>query len=262
MKKYIITGTNGFIGSRLKQRLEQDDYTVWSIEKDDWPINNRDLDHNVLKCDGIFHVGAIADTTLQDPNEMLIYNYTYSKKIFDLAKKYNKKVVYSSSAAVYGTDGVPTNIYGWSKLLAEQYGDRTCRDRFVALRYFNVYGPGEEHKGKMASIAYQAWKKGDFKLFPGEPKRDFVYIDDIIDANIYAMDNWVCGIFEVGSGKAETFENLVDGMGIKYKYHTKDKIPGWYQFFTQANKNKFMPSWLPKYSILEGTKKYKKYLNG
>ena len=61
----------------------------------------------------------------------------------------------------------------------------------------------------MASIAYQAWKKGDFKLFPGEPKRDFVYIDDIIDANIHAMDNWVCGIFEVGSGKAETFESLV-----------------------------------------------------
>ena len=219
------------------------------------------MDHNVLKCDGIFHVGAIADTTLQDPNEMLIYNYTYSKKIFDLAKKYNKKVVYSSSAAVYGTDGVPTNIYGWSKLLAEQYGDRTCRDRFVALRYFNVYGPGEEHKGKMASIAYQAWKKGDFKLFPGEPKRDFVYIKDVVDATIYPLFNHVkSGIYEVGSGEARTFEDVLNLMGVKYRYRNEVDVPNGYQYFTKANKNEFMDGWSPIYNLEKGLKEYRDYL--
>lgn len=267
MKKYIVTGTDGFIGSRLKQRLEQDGHEVYNIEQHHWPMIEETLDQHIWKCDGIFHVGAIADTTLQDPNKMLYYNYTCSKKIFDLARKFNKKVVYSSSAAVYGTDDKPTNIYGWSKLLAEEYGVALFAKNvnFVALRYFNVYGPGESHKGKMASVAYQAWNEehlGNFKLFPGKPKRDFVYIDDVVDANIHAMDSWAYGVYEVGSGKAETFENLIDGMGVKYTYHNEDKIPSWYQFFTQANKEKFIPGWQPKYNILEGTKKYKEYLNG
>ena len=244
--------------------MEQAGHTVWGIEQNDWPMSDEDLDHDISKCDGIFHVGAIADTTLQDPNKMLYYNYTCSKKIFDLARKYNKKVVYSSSAAVYGTDGEPTNIYGWSKLLAEEYGVALFKKNinFVALRYFNVYGPGESHKGKMASVAYQSYLQGDFKLFPGEPKRDFVYINDVVDANIHAMENLgVHGVFEVGSGKAETFESLVGGMGIEWEYHTEDKIPGWYQFFTEANKRKFMPGWKPKYNVQKGTKKYRDWLD-
>lgn len=258
--KYIITGAKGFVGKAVLEALKsRGDYAL-QIHQDGGVYEEElALDNMVEQCDGIFHVGAISDTTLQDPTKMLYYNYTLSKKLFDLARKYDKKVVYSSSAACYGDgDGIPNNIYGWSKLLAEEYGLKAC-ELFVALRYFNVYGPGEEHKGKMASIAYQAWKGGKFKLFPGDIKRDFVYVEDVVHANLHAM-TLERGVFDVGTGKAETFESLVEGMEVSYKYHTEDKIPSWYQHFTQADKKKFMPGWKPNYNIIEGTKKYREYL--
>ena len=256
--KVLLTGHKGFIGSNLLNKLKKLGHYVYCLEKND-NYEELHLESMVKQCKVIFHVGAISDTTLQDPNEMLYYNYVLSKRIFDLARKHNVKVVYSSSAANYGDgNGVPNNIYGWSKLLAEEYGLRTC-EKFVALRYFNVYGPGEEHKGKMASVAYQAYQKGDFKLFPGNIKRDFVYIEDVVNANIYAS-TLERGLFDVGSGNAETFENLVGGVGIKYEYHTPDKIPVWYQWFTEADKEKFMPGWFPLYDVNLGTKKYKEYL--
>ena len=256
--KALLTGHKGFIGSNLLKKLKKLGHYAYCLERDGI-YEEYNLETIIKQCDIIFHVGAISDTTLQDANEMLYYNYTLSKRIFDLARKYNVKVVYSSSAANYGGgDGIPNNIYGWSKLLAEDYGLKAC-ERFVALRYFNVYGPGEEHKGKMASVAYQAWKAGEFKLFPGDIKRDFVYIDDVVDANIHAA-TLERGLFDVGSGNAETFESLVGGIGIDYEYHTPDKIPGWYQYFTQADKEKFMPGWQPKNNVKLGTKKYKDYL--
>ena len=231
----------------------------WTLEKDG-NYEELHLESIISRCDVIFHVGAISDTTLQDVNEMLYYNFTLSKMIFDLARKHDVKVVYSSSAANYGSgNGIPNNIYGWSKLLAEEYGLKAC-EKFVALRYFNVYGPGEEHKGKMASVAYQAWKAGKFKLFPGEISRDFVYVDDIVHANIHAA-TLERGVFDVGTAKAESFEVLVSGMSIPYEYHTEDKIPNWYQYFTQAEKDKFMPGWKPLYKISQGTELYRNYLN-
>ena len=258
----IVTGHKGFIGRRLVEHLKEYQWDVYPFDVD---MANalEQFETYVQSCDVIFHVGAISDTTLQDPNEMLYWNYSTSKIIFDLAQKYDKKVIYSSSAACYGKgDGIPTNIYGWSKLLAEEYGMKAC-DKFVALRYFNVYGPGEEDKGKMASVAYQAWKKGSFTLFPaavGKPiKRDFVYIADVIAANHLAVK---CdkGVYDVGTGKAESFEDLVGGMGIEYDYHDESKIPSWYQFYTQADKNKFMPGYEPMNNVKDSTRDYKKYL--
>ena len=112
----------------------------------------------------------------------------FSKVLVDHAYNLNKKIIYSSSAANEGSgNGIPNNIYGWSKLLAENYGIAKGGD-FIALRYFNVYGPGEEHKGKMASMAYQAYKKGEVYLFPGGPTRDFIYIEDVVKANITAVN--------------------------------------------------------------------------
>ena len=148
----------------------------------------------------------------------------------------------------------PTNIYGWSKQLAEEYGLK-ANEKFVALRYFNVYGPGEQHKGKMASVVYQAYKKGSFTLFPKNPKRDFIYIDDVVAANLAAfkLDR---GVFDVGYGEATPFEDLVSGMGIEFNYTTEDKIPGWYQFYTCADKNIRIPGWEPKYNVKQGTKNY------
>ena len=89
--------------------------------------------------DIIFHVGAISDTSLQDVAEMMRYNYSASKKLFDLAQAHHKKIIYSSSAACGWGGNEPSNVYGWSKLLAEDYGMAKC-DKFVSLRYFNVYG--------------------------------------------------------------------------------------------------------------------------
>ena len=254
--KIILTGAKGFIGSNVLKALKSRGDYVYQIhqDKNQWE-NDLELVNQVKNCDGIFHIGAISDTTLQDCNEMLYWNYTLSKKLFDLARKYDKKVVYSSSAATYGLgNGIPTNIYGWSKQLAEEYGLK-ANEKFVALRYFNVYGPGEQHKGKMASVAYQAYKKGSFTLFPKNPKRDFIYIDDVVAANLAAfkLDR---GVFDVGYGEATPFEDLVSGMGIEFNYTTEDKIPGWYQFYTCADKNIRIPGWEPKYNVKQGTKNY------
>tara|TARA_R110000787_G_scaffold66174_4_gene148770 strand:- start:4296 stop:5099 length:804 start_codon:yes stop_codon:yes gene_type:complete len=260
--KVLLTGSKGFIGSNLLKKFKELKWHVWEINVDESSNEAPEYAHleNIIEqCDGIFHVGAISDTTLHDCNKMLYYNYTLSKEIFDLARKHDKKVIYSSSAATYGLgDGLPTNIYGWSKKLAEEYGLKAC-ERFVALRYFNVYGPGEEHKGKMASVAYQAYKRGSFTLFPKKPLRDFVYIKDVVNANLAAfkLDR---GIFDVGYGTASSFEDLVSGMSIKFDYTTKDKIPGWYQYYTCANRDMRVPGWEPFYNVVDGTFDYLKQL--
>tara|TARA_R110001599_G_scaffold18476_2_gene72022 strand:+ start:903 stop:1715 length:813 start_codon:yes stop_codon:yes gene_type:complete len=260
--KVLLTGSKGFIGENLLNKFKKLKWYVWEINVDESTNEAPEYAHleNIIKqCDGIFHVGAISDTTLHDCNKMLYYNYTLSKDIFDLARKYDKKLIYSSSAATYGLgDGLPTNIYGWSKKLAEEYGLKSC-EKFVALRYFNVYGPGEYHKGKMASVAYQAYKKQSFTLFPTKPLRDFIYIDDVVEANLAAfkLDR---GIFDVGYGEPALFEDLVGGMGIKYDYTTKDKIPSWYQYYTCADKNIRIPGWEPEYDVKSGTKLYKNIL--
>ena len=259
--RYLVTGDRGFVGSNLLKKLDWRD--VETLEAD---IVNEDycfriLEDLVREVDIIFHIGAISDTTLQDSTEMLRYNYAFSKEMFDYAQKYGKKVIYSSSAACYGDGGgMPMNIYGWSKLMAEQYGMAKCDD-FVALRYFNVYGPGESHKGKMSSVALQSWNGEINKLFPQKPKRDFVYIDDVVDANLHAI-NSPKGVYEVGSGEARTFEDVLDNLGIDFSYHSSDKIPEWYQFYTKSDKSKWLPGWKPKYNLEDGIAKYREYLKG
>ena len=256
--KFLITGHKGFIGSNLLKQLSGN---VIKIEKDfldndDWKYLLRLY---IKSVDIIFHVGAISDTLLQDSTEMLKYNYVFSKELFDLAQKYKKKVIYSSSAACYGDgNGIPNNIYGWSKLLAEDYGMAVC-DNFISLRYFNVYGPGENKKGKMASVVFQSYTEGNFKLFPKNPKRDFVYVDDIVSANIHAIDS-PKGIYEVGSGEARTFEDVLDNMELLYSYHSEDKIPWWYQFYTKSDKSKWLHGWKPRYKLEDGIKKYLDYI--
>tara|TARA_R100001163_G_C5023200_1_gene165455 strand:- start:128 stop:913 length:786 start_codon:yes stop_codon:yes gene_type:complete len=259
--KIIITGWNGFIGRNVMKKLI-DDHECQLIDSDliDRPSWKNQLDFYVQNTDVILHIGAISDTTLQDSNEMLKYNYIFSKNLFDLAKKYNKKVIYSSSAANTGTDGTPSNIYGWSKLLAEQYGLALNFD-FVALRYFNVYGPGEERKGKMASVAYQSYQNGSFMLFPQKPKRDFVYVKDIVSATIYPLFNNIeSGVYEVGSGEARLFEDVLDLMEIPYEYKQEYEIPNWYQYHTKSDKSKWMPGWEPEYDLESGIKDYKDFL--
>ena len=255
--KALLTGYKGFVGNALHNKLKDIYDVTVCLEACDMHELNDEL---IKSVDVVFHVGAIADTSLQDEGEMLIYNYSFSVELFKLCQKYGKKVIYSSSAACYGDgDGKPKNIYGWSKLIAEEFGMAHC-DEFVALRYFNVYGPGECHKGKMASVAHQAYKKGKFRIFQKKPKRDFVYIEDIVNANLHAVDA-PKGVYEVGSGEARTFEDVLDLMEVHYMYHHERYIPKWYQFYTKSDESKWMPGWKPKYNIEKGLKEYKIYLD-
>jgi nucleoside-diphosphate-sugar epimerase len=154
---------------------------------------------------------------------------------------------------------LPSNLYGWSKYTAEQY---VISNGGVALRYFNVYGPGEEHKGKMASMAYQMFKAGEAKLFPGEPKRDFIYVDDVILANLHALVHY--GTFsgkkyDVGLGTAHSFEYIANELGVPYSYYETSAIPNGYQFYTCSNPRYWMPGWSPQYSLKTALRLCKTY---
>ena len=265
--KILVTGTKGFIGKNLYDQLFLLGHEVLRVEEDfyNYKYWKQALYKMINNCEYIFHVGAISDTSLQDAKRMFFFNYETSKVIIDYANRLGKKVIYSSSAANYGLgDGIPNNIYGWSKKLAEDYGI-AAGGQFVALRYFNVYGPGEEHKGKMSSIGYQAFLNKGIKLFPstnGEIKRDFIYVDDVIEANIDAMDPHIPrGVFDVGTANPVSFEEFVSNMGVKYDHTDPSDIPSWYQYYTKADENKWLPGWSPQCDIVEGCKKYLKYLN-
>ncbi len=213
----------------------------------------------------VFHVGACSDTLKQDVQFMMTRNYESTKVITDWCVQKNRKLIYSSSAANYGEYGkYPSNLYGWSKYTSEDY---VVKSGGIALRYFNVYGPGEEHKGKMASFLFQAYLKQKNRerifLFPGKPLRDFVYIKDVISANIHAstMYESLSGKFyEVSTGVASSFEEMLDIFGLKYEYSSGKLIPNGYQFLTRGDRNKWMKGWSPNFSLREGVTDYEKYL--
>lgn len=268
MKTFLVTGHKGFIGSNLKNTLVNLGHNVIGIDDEylteDWRLNLS----NILiseKYDGVFHVGACSDTLEKDVNYMMIRNYETTMVISDFCSQNNIPLIYSSSAANYGTNNQnPSNLYGWSKYVAEQY---VIKNGGIGLRYFNVYGPGEDNKGKMSSLAYQSYikhKNGEeIKLFPKKPQRDFVYVNDIVSANIFAFENFENNkgyYYEVGSGVANTFESVLDFMEIPYSYTEETLIPDGYQFFTQSDKIKWMKGWLPKWDLEQGIKNYKKHL--
>ena len=234
--KVLITGHKGFIGKNLYKQFIS---VIGIDEKYDESYINNFL--NIHQPDVVFHIGACSDTLATDIGFVMERNYLSTKWITDWCITNNKKIIYASSAAVYGFDGKkPSNLYGWSKLMGEDY---VVAKGGIALRYFNVYGPGEEHKGKMASMIYQNLNNTEIKLFPGKPKRDFVYIDDIVNANLYA------------------FETIFDNLELLYTYHNQSEIPKGYQFQTLSLEKKWMAGWKPKFNLKKGLKEYKKYLN-
>lgn len=267
--KYLVTGSKGFIGRNLINYLSNKNI----ISFDDEIFNVNFWDKNLINYldinnpDVIFHIGACSDTLESDVNFMMIRNYEATKILTDWAKKNNKILIYSSSAANYGeNNNYPSNLYGWSKYVSEDY---VISNGFIGLRYFNVYGPYEQHKNKMSSIINQVYffnKKNPnkhFKLFLGNPKRDFVYVDDIISANIFAFENFINlkgKYYEVGFGESRMFEDILKILNIKFEYDLEKNIPKGYQFYTCSSKNKWMPNWKPKYNLENGIKKYLLYL--
>tara|TARA_B110000014_G_scaffold264453_1_gene266237 strand:- start:6918 stop:7871 length:954 start_codon:yes stop_codon:yes gene_type:complete len=220
------------------------------------------------KVDYIFHQGACSDTTEWDCDFLLKNNFYFSKDILEFCLQNTIPLVYASSASVYGNEGNfkeerenerPINLYAYSKYIFDQLVRSNLNklsSQVVGLRYFNVYGPRESHKKNMASVAFhmhQQLSKGkDIELFgeydgfkAGKQSRDFIYVDDVIDVNIWFMRNQnASGIFNVGTGKSQTFDEVADAV-IKWNKKGKisyipfpENLKGSYQSYTQADISK------------------------
>ena len=247
----IVTGAAGFIGSKLVEGLNRcgitDVIAVDNLARADKFRNLADaeiadyLDQaefigNLERFDGavdaVFHQGACSDTMETDGRYMLDNNYAYSRRLLDWCQDEDVPLIYASSASVYGAGPEfreerrcekPLNVYGYSKFLFDQYVRRMLERKnaqVAGLRYFNVYGPNEQHKGRMASVAYHAYQQllvaGKVKLFvgsggydDGEQRRDFVYVEDVVDVNLWLLERRdVSGVFNCGTGRAQTFNEL------------------------------------------------------
>ena len=265
----LVTGSSGFIGRNLVNALKAEFLKVEGFDDNnlvvkDW--QNLLIDKlNSINPSTIFHVGACSNTLEQNVQYMMIHNYESTKVITDWCLSNNRQMIFSSSAANYGETGLyPSNLYGWSKYVAEDY---VTKSGGVALRYFNIYGPGEEDKGIMASFLYQAYLKNKLAekiyLFPGNPLRDFVYIKDVIVANRYAKQNFneLRGqYFEVSTGIASPFEKVMEIFGLPYEYSKVEQIPAGYQFYTCGDPTKWMRGWYPTYNLSQGIAEYRSYL--
>ena len=284
---HIVTGGAGFIGSNVVQALTErgcDDVVVVDdltdghkfvnisdlniadyLDKYDF-IDRLSADKKFAKgIAAILHLGACSETTEWDGRFMMQNNYSYSQKLLHHCLENKAQFIYASSAAVYGgakefvEDPLfenPLNVYGYSKIQFDRYVRRVAANaesQVVGLRYFNVYGPREQHKGSMASVAFhfnnQIREEGVANLFmgtdsygDGEQLRDFVYIDDISNVNLWFLDNpSVSGIFNAGTGRAQSFNDVANAV---IQWHGKGKIRyvpfpdhlrGAYQSFTQAD---------------------------
>jgi ADP-L-glycero-D-manno-heptose 6-epimerase len=288
----IVTGAAGFIGSGLISRLNKDGFqniiAVDDFSKIDKAENLEGktikekvervslfdwLDQNNRDVEFIFHIGARTDTTEFDKAIFDQLNVNYSKQIWEKCVAYQIPLVYASSAATYGlgehgyddnestiSQLKPLNPYGDSKNDFDIWALQQEKKPFfwAGLKFFNVYGPNEYHKGRMASVIFHAYnqikKTGSMKLFrshnpdfkDGEQMRDFIYVKDLIDVCIFFMHHRKnSGIYNLGSGKARTFKDLVTNtfvaMGIAPDISFVDTpadIRDKYQYFTQANMSK------------------------
>ncbi|MBE0515610.1 ADP-glyceromanno-heptose 6-epimerase [Sulfurimonas sp.] len=246
-------------------------------------INDKDLLLSLelnYKFDFVFHEAAISDTTALEQDLMIKTNVNAYKDLLELAIKHGANMIYASSAATYGNAAspqrvgreAPQNVYGFSKLamdnLSKEYMQKSAIS-IVGLRYFNVYGPREYFKNSTASMVLQfghqilAGRKP--RLFEDSDKilRDFIYIEDIIQANVKAMNAKESGIYNVGTGKARSFQDMVDilqrelGTTLSCEYILNPFI-GSYQFHTEADiaSTKEALGYEPKFEMEDGIKAY------
>jgi len=288
----IVTGAAGFIGSNLISGLNTEGYRdlvlVDDFSRPDRARNYEGKSYSTLvdrlefsewlrehhrQVQIIIHLGARTDTTEFDWDVFLKLNLEYSKELFKLCVEFGLPLIYASSAATYGlgehgyvdshqvvTDLQPLNPYGRSKNEFDRWVLEEERTPFfwAGLKFFNVYGPNEYHKGRMASVVYHAYnqieKTGGMKLFrshhpdfgDGEQARDFIYVKDVVDVIIFLMENRPeSGLYNLGTGKARAFSDLVSStfqaMGkepILSFIDTPEDIRDKYQYFTEADMGK------------------------
>lgn len=269
--KILVTGHKGFIGNALYKQLKSvaDSHTIIGFDiKDFVNIDISLMFEDFLDKelpDMIFHVGANSDTQLMDVDRMMLENVHMSGIIAKYCYFYgDTDVVYSSSASCYGTDGLPNTLYGWTKYAAEEM----LKPYGVGLRYFNVYGYDESHKGKMASVAYQSYIKHklgrEVTLFPSKPTRDFIYIKDVVSANMHMLGIahlYRGSVYDVGTGVSRSFEDVLNIMNIPFRVldPVEVEIPKTYQYYTCAKE--MLPDWEAQYSLEEGLSDYLEILN-
>ncbi len=236
---------------------------------------------NNFSFDVIFHQAAITDTTVSDQELMMRVNSDSMRYILDSALEWGAKVIYASSAGVYGNTDPPMqedrglepeNIYGFSKLMMDRiamyYEQKHSPDlKVVGLRYFNVYGPGESYKGKSASMIYQLAVKMMHGQKPrifkwGDQRRDFVYIKDVVRANLLAMEKDVTGIFNIATGEARSFNEIIkiinEELGTDLETEYFDCPYDFYQEFTMADisKAKEALGYSPQFRLEDGIRDY------
>lgn len=264
MTRIVVTGAAGFIGSNiiagLNARGLDDIIAVDDLTQGDKFRNLADLkiadyvdagtfydefaEGRYGQVEAVFHEGACSDTMETDGKYMMDNNYTLSWRLFQACQKRGTRLLYASSAATYGGSDTfredpaferPLNVYGYSKLLFDQRMRRECGNDFqrtkagktmqvVGFRYFNVYGQREQHKGRMASVAFHQYHQflnegkvklfGDYGGYPaGGQMRDFVYIDDVVAVNLWFYDHPTqSGIFNLGSGHAQPFNDVASSV--------------------------------------------------
>ncbi|MEZ9761363.1 ADP-glyceromanno-heptose 6-epimerase [Vibrio splendidus] len=285
----IVTGGAGMIGSNIIKSLNEQGYTdilvVDNLKNGKKFVNLVDLDitdymdrddflvqimsgEEFGTIEAIFHEGACSATTEWDGKYIMLNNYEYSKEVLHYSLEREIPFLYASSAATYGDTNTfkeekeyegALNVYGYSKQQFDNYVRRIWKDaekhgeklsQITGFRYFNVYGPREQHKGSMASVAFHLnnqMKAGENpKLFSGSEtfKRDFVYVGDVAAVNLWFFQHGESGIFNLGTGNAESFEEVAKsvinfyGKGEIETIPFPDHLKGAYQEFTQADLTK------------------------
>ncbi len=310
----IVTGAAGFIASCLIEALNQRYPEHEIIAIDDFTLESKQHNHQSklikLRLDRaafpehtsidpekvcvVFHLGARTDTTEKDWDIFEKLNLSYSKKVWQWCSRYNIPLIYASSAATYG-DGklgyedrheivkelLPLNPYGVSKNDFDKWvlANNTHPPHWYGLKFFNVYGPNEYHKGRMASVVYHAFNQirttGKMQLFMshradiphGHQSRDFIYVKDVVNMCIYLFEQLpTSGLYNIGTGKARSFLDLVravfDALELEADINfipTPLDIRDTYQYYTEANMNKLQKAGYEManlYSLEEGIAEY------
>jgi len=300
----LVTGGAGFIGSNLTLTLQEKfpdtrltviddfrsgnfknllgycgDFVAQNLATLDWREQFGDE-----KFDAILHLASITDTTLHDQFVQVHDNVESFRRLLNFARPNKTRIIYASSASTYGpatvasveTNGAaPANVYAFSKAMMDNLAIREAKENpssiIIGLRYFNVYGPREAHKGVPASMVYhlaQQMKAGQRpRIFKhGDQKRDFVYVKDVVEGSILALEAKQSGIYNLGSGQARSFNELIDVLnkclGTKFQPDYIENPHAHYQNFTAADLDRVRSAlgYQPQFSLERGVADYLAWL--